>query len=267
MKFNFGKNWKNFINNKLDNERISIAEKSLKEFTIKNVKNNKTFLDIGSGSGLFSLAAKNLGYKVISLDLDKDSVQCTKYLKKKYHTNDKNWKIFSGSILDKSLVNKLPNSDVVYSWGVLHHTGQMWLALDNCIKKIKPNGKLFIAIYNDQGIRSRIWWMIKYNYNFLPNIFKKIYFLIVLILTYFFVLIKKLLLLDLKSLFRYFFNVKHNRGMSFYFNILDWIGGYPYEYSSFENLKRYCENKGLKIIKFKKNYSLGCHQIIFKKIN
>ena len=41
MKFNFGKNWKNFIDDKLDNERIGIAERSLKEFTIKNVKNDK----------------------------------------------------------------------------------------------------------------------------------------------------------------------------------------------------------------------------------
>lgn len=265
MKFNFGKNWKNFIDDKLDNERIGIAERSLKEFTIKNVKNDKIFLDIGSGSGLFSLAAKNLGYKVISVDVDKNSVECTKFLKKKYYKNDRNWKTLTGSILDNDLLRKLPHSDIVYSWGVLHHTGQMWVALDNCIRKLKPNGKLFIAIYNDQGFKSRIWWIVKYIYNYLPNILNQIYFLTILILIYFFILIKKILLLDLKSLFDYILNVKKNRGMSFYFNMLDWIGGYPYEFSSFENLKKYCENKGLKVIKFKKNNSLGCHQIVFKK--
>ena len=149
--------------------------------------------------------------------------------------------------------------------GVLHHTGQMWVALDNCIRKVKPNGKLFIAIYNDQGIRSRIWWIIKYIYNYLPNYLKKIYFLLILLLTYLFVFLKKILFLDLKSLFNYILNVKQNRGMSFYFNMLDWIGGYPYEYSSLESLRKYCENKGLKVIRFKKNYSLGCHQIVLKK--
>ena len=65
----------------------------------------------------------------------------------------------------------------------------MWVALDNCIRKVKPNEKLFI-IYNDQGIRSRIWWIIKYIYNYLPNYLKKIYFLLIL-LTYLFVFLKK----------------------------------------------------------------------------
>jgi len=265
MKFNFGNNWQNFIDNKLDEERVDIAEKSLIEFSVKKNRKEKTFLDIGSGSGLFSLAAKRLGYKVISMDVDQDSVNCTKFLKKKYFKNNKNWKIFNGSILDEKIIEKMPNSDVVYSWGVLHHTGHMWLALDNCIRKLKPKGKLFIAIYNDQGIKSRLWWIVKYIYNYLPNYLKKIYFILILILTYFFVLLKKILLFDLKNLFNYILNVKQNRGMSFYYNMLDWIGGYPYEYSSFENLKKYCENKGLKVIKFKKNYSLGCHQIVFKK--
>ncbi len=266
MKFNFGNNWQNFIDNKLDDERINIAEKSLKEFSIKRNKKAKTFLDIGSGSGLFSLAAKRLGYNVISMDVDIESVNCTKLLKKKYFNKDVSWKIFTGSILSNKIIKKMPNCDVVYSWGVLHHTGHMWQALDNCISKVKPRGKLFIAIYNDQGIRSRTWWIIKYIYNYLPNYLKKIYFLLILLLTYLFVFLKKILFLDLKSLFNYILNVKQNRGMSFYFNMLDWIGGYPYEYSSLENLRKYCENKGLKVIRFKKNYSLGCHQIVFKKI-
>ena len=95
----------------------------------------KTFLDIGSGSGLFSLAARRLGAKVHSFDFDSNSYGCTMELRKRYFDGDGNWKVEQGSALDRNYIESLGKFDIVYSWGVLHHTGAMWTALENWHQK------------------------------------------------------------------------------------------------------------------------------------
>jgi 2-polyprenyl-3-methyl-5-hydroxy-6-metoxy-1,4-benzoquinol methylase len=124
-RFEFGANWKAFLKT-LTPERIDVAEHSLIEMLSERPATGQTFLDIGCGSGLFSLAARRLGYSVHSFDFDKQSVACTFSLKEKYFPNDGNWMIEEGSILNKEFLSSLGKFDIVYSWGVLHHTGQMW---------------------------------------------------------------------------------------------------------------------------------------------
>ena len=63
--------------------------------------NGMTFLDAGSGSGLFSLAAYKLGARVYSFDYDPQSVECTKVLREEYCDNYENWTISHGSVLDE----------------------------------------------------------------------------------------------------------------------------------------------------------------------
>ena len=145
-RFKFGENWRNYIKN-INDDRIKKAENSLKNMLHQENLIGKNFLDIGSGSGLFSLAARNLGASVLSFDFDETSVCCTKELKKKFYPGDNDWKITQGSILDKEFLATLNKYDYVYSWGVLHHTGNMWEALNNVIKLVKFNGTLFISIY------------------------------------------------------------------------------------------------------------------------
>src|SRR3989339_882349 len=143
-RFAFGKNWKRFVDYALDERRIEEAVKSLKEFMKISDFNGKTFLDIGCGSGLFSYAAYKLGAKeVISFDIDIQSVKCCELLKSR-ENNPKNWKVIHGSILDKEFIKKLPRADIVYSWGVLHHTGKMWQAIENAAKLVKPGGCFYI---------------------------------------------------------------------------------------------------------------------------
>src|SRR5207237_4161917 len=153
-RFEFGKNWSRFLN-VLDERRIARAEESLKQMLEVDDLEGKRFLDIGSGSGLFSLAARRLGARVHSLDYDPQSIACTKELRRRYFNKDSDWRIEEGSALDADYLKSLGTFDVVYSWGVLHHTGAMWSALENAQLPVAEGGKLFVAIYNDLGSRSR----------------------------------------------------------------------------------------------------------------
>src|SRR5450432_3200778 len=119
-RFEFGKNWAAFLAG-MNDARIAAGEQSLREMLQIDSLQGKTFLDIGSGSGLFSLAARRLGAKIQSFDYDPASVACTRELKARYYPEDENWTVASGSVLDADYVNSLGRFDVVYSWGVLHH--------------------------------------------------------------------------------------------------------------------------------------------------
>ncbi|MCZ7622150.1 MAG: class I SAM-dependent methyltransferase [Candidatus Kuenenia sp.] len=129
-RFEFGKNWRHFFAC-INEDRILEAKRSLKIMLNVEDLEGKSFLDIGSGSGLFSLAARRLGAHVHSFDYDPQSVACTHELKRRYFPNDSNWTIGEGSALDTNYLSSLGTFDVVYSWGVLHHTGAMWEALGN----------------------------------------------------------------------------------------------------------------------------------------
>lgn len=125
-RFRFGENWSRFLNN-LSDEKVQEAEESLKNFPAADSLEGKTFLDVGCGSGLFSLAARNLGATVVSFDFDPDAVACAKSLKDLYYPKDLGWHIEEGSVLDESFLGGIRQADVIYSWGVLHHTGDSGL--------------------------------------------------------------------------------------------------------------------------------------------
>ncbi len=129
-RFEFGANWARFLS-VLNDERIEMAETSLKRMLEMDDLKGKTFLDIGSGSGLFSLAARRPGSRVHSFDYDPQSVACTAELKRRYFPEDANWTVEEGSVLDTDYLQGRGPFDVVYSWGVLHRTGAMWQALEN----------------------------------------------------------------------------------------------------------------------------------------
>lgn len=245
----------------LTEERIREAEKSLAAFLgLQNLR-GKTFLDIGSGSGLFSLAARRLGAEVCSFDFD-HSVSCTRELKRRYFPDDQQWQIRQGSILNDPMSNPSGNLIFVIPGGVLHHTGALYQALYNAQLPLKDKGILYVAIYNDQGFVSCLWRLIEKWY--CSGVFMKIIF-ILLFFTMFFLAGLIMDLLSLRNPGRRFTeHQKHHRGMSLIHDWLDWLGGYPYEPATIETINSFYENLSLQLIRCKKpKISFGNNEFLF----
>jgi len=262
LRFAFGANWARFLS-VLDDERIREAETSL--CTMLGVKSlaGKRLLDIGSGSGLFSLAARRLGAHVHSFDYDPQSVACTAELRRRYFPEDTNWIVDQGSALDTAYLQSLGQFDIVYTWGVLHHTGEMWLGIENAISRVLVGGRLFIAIYNDQGYKSHAWWFVKFLYNALPQPLNTIYAYALGILANVVNILKYTLKLEPMKAIRPLLEYKRKRGMSITHDLIDWMGGFPYEFAKYEVLEEYMKARGFQLVNGKVAKSLGCHEMVF----
>jgi len=264
-RFEFGQNWSQFLA-AVDDERIQQAVQSLKEMLEVDSLAGKTFLDIGSGSGLFSLAARRLGARVHSFDFDPKSVACTRQLKKTYFDGDDSWKIEEGSALDGEYVKSLGQFDVVYSWGVLHHTGDLWTAMENAQARVAPGGKFFIALYNDTGSQSARWFWIKKTYCGLPEILKTPFAVLVTIPGEVKLMAKSVLTLSPRTYTDSWTMYRRNRGMTKWRDIIDWVGGYPYEVSTPDEVFEFCKARGFQLTKLNcGRVGLGCNQFVFEK--
>lgn len=264
-RFEFGKNWNAFLAT-LDEERILKAEESLKTMLEVTDLREKSFLDIGSGSGLFSLAAKRLGAKVYSFDFDSNSYACTEELKRKFFPDDVNWKVEQGSALDRKYIESLGKFDIVYSWGVLHHTGEMWKALENASIPVAENGKLFIAIYNDTGSQAARWKWIKKTYCKLPKLLKTPFAVLAIAPEEGRKLISSVIALKPRTYINSWTRYKNGRGMNRWYDIVDWVGGYPYEVATPDEIFDFYKAKGYSLTKLKcGGVGLGCNEFVFKK--
>jgi 2-polyprenyl-6-hydroxyphenyl methylase/3-demethylubiquinone-9 3-methyltransferase len=233
IRFAFGKNWQNFLDTCMQDQRINSAVDSLRYLLKTQNLQIKTFLDVGCGSGLFSLAAYLLGAKkVISFDYGPDSVQASIKLRERMEIPAEKWEIFQGSILDNNFYPILDRADIVNSWGVLYHTGAMWQALDNAVNCLKPGGLLVISIYNKVDKRlggSTFWWRVKRTYN---QSLKIIQHLIEYSYVVYFCLGVAITLRNPFRIIKGYSSEASIRGMDFWHNVRDWVGGFPYEYAT-----------------------------------
>lgn len=264
-RFEFGKNWTRFLE-LLDDDRIKQAQESLKNMLGVESLEGKSFIDIGSGSGLFSLAARSLGARVHSFDYDPYSVACTTELKRRYFPGDDQWTVQEASALDANYLSNLGTFDVVYSWGVLHHTGSMWQALENVSKLVAPQGSLFIALYNDTGSQSSRWKWIKKTYNKLPGVLRVPFTLIVISPDELKSMASAVVRLKPGSYIKSWTQYDQRRGMNRWRDIIDWVGGYPYEVCTPDEIFDFFTAKGFILRKLNcGRVGLGCSQFVFTK--
>jgi len=262
QRFGFGENWNAFLK-VLDEGRIAEAQRSLRDFLAMDNLEGKSFLDIGSGSGLFSLVARRMGARVHSFDFDANSVGCAQELKRRYFPEDPNWIIGQGSVLDHTYVESLGQFDVCYSWGVLHHTDQLWRAIFNAQLTVAPGGLLYIAIYNDEGVISAIWETVKRTY--CRNAFGRAAMTAIFYPAFFF----GGLLLDLVKLrnpARRYSEHRKYRGMSLIHDWKDWLGGFPYERASTNRIEGFLANLGFdKVRTDRPDFGFGNNQFVFRR--
>jgi len=260
-RFGFGKNWARFLAD-IDEERIERAAGSLSLMLETTDLTGKTFLDVGCGSGLFSLAARRLGAKVRSFDYDTESVACTDELRRRFSRGDVDWVVEQGSILEDAYLAALPRFDIVYSWGVLHHTGALWEAVDKTAALVSPGGILFIAIYNDQGKRSRRWLGVKRLYNRLPRALRWAVLWPAFVRLWGPTFVRDTLKGRPLATWRGY--SKGPRAMSPWRDVVDWVGGYPFEVATPEAVVAFCTARGFSLRRKKTvGEGLGCNEFVF----
>ena len=265
-RFEFGANWARFLS-VLNEDRIAAAERGLQRMLQQPRLDGLTFLDIGSGSGLSSLAARRLGARVYSFDYDPQSVASTMELRRRYFPEDAAWTVERGSALDPQYLQTLGTFDIVYSWGVLHHTGRMWEALTTVTNLVTPGGRLFIAIYNDTGTQARRWHTIKKIYNRLPRPLRAPFAAVVSAPEEGKAMLRATLQLRPVEYFRDWSRYAAERGMSRWHDIIDWVGGYPYEFATPDEIFDFYRTRGFALEGLHVGgIGLGCNEFVFRRV-
>jgi SAM-dependent methyltransferase len=260
----FGKNWLKYSQT-IDSSHVESVTSDLAELLNIGDLKNKSVLDIGCGSGVHDVGFYHLGCRnLTAIDYDLDSIVATEYNLEKF-CPDAEFKILQGDILSEE-IKLLGTFDIVYSWGVLHHTGNLEAAIDNSASLVADEGFLAIALYR-KTLLCDFWKIEKKVYSRLPRFFQR-FFELIYISTFALglIMVKKI------SIVRYIKNYSTKRGMNFFVDVRDWLGGYPYESISSDELRKLMSSLG-----FSQVYSLeghdkigifgsGCDEFLFQKL-
>jgi SAM-dependent methyltransferase len=236
--FSFGRNWQKYLRG-LTPERLEQNRESLKTSLRRDSLEGLTFLDAGCGSGVFSQAALDLGAaEVISVDVDPYSISCARSLRSR-HPRSERWRIVPGSLLQPEFVASLPQVDVVYSWGVLHHTGAMWRAIESVLPLVKADGVCLLALYRAPP-KVDVHMRLKRTYNRLPRPARPL-----LAVAYWLNLVTQSSLSRRQAPWRYVVQYgRESRGMSLWRDVEDWLGGLPCEFAEAAEVEAFVEQHG-----------------------
>jgi 2-polyprenyl-6-hydroxyphenyl methylase/3-demethylubiquinone-9 3-methyltransferase len=202
-----------------------------------------------------------MGARVVSFDYDADSVACTEFLRTE-HAPEADWRVLQGSVLDPEFMANVGHFDVVYSWGVLHHTGDMEQAMSNAAQPVAGGGLLFVALYNDQGRWSRAWKRVKQAYVTGPRPLRAA------------LLVGSAVLLWSPSLARgirrgqplqEWRGYESTRGMSKRHDLVDWVGGYPFEVATPGYVFHFYKERGFDLVRMVTRTGLGCNEFVFRR--
>lgn len=271
-RFDFGANWSRFASS-VDSTTIDEAVRSLRELLppdrlpagrLEGVR----VLDAGCGSGLFSLAALRLGANVTAFDFDPNSVRTTRGLIDDWAsaTEAERFTLLHGSVLDPDFLARLGDFDIVYSWGVLHHTGSMWEACRLVGQRIAPGGALALALYHDTGAASTVWWYLKRIYVGLPALLRPILAVLLLLPIEAVALLRSLLRGSPADYVRRWTEYRSLRGMSRWHDHLDWVGGFPYEAATPDEVIAFCETQGLAHLRTTPAVAWGNNEFVFERV-
>lgn len=241
LRFEFGRNWSQFVRRNLNQECIDIARNHILAFVKRADLKGLDFLDIGSGSGINSAAASSAdANQICSFDYDPHSVAATRAVRM-WLGNARNWKVMRGDILDDGFISSLGTWSFVYSWGVLHHTGNVWRAIDNASRLVADNGLFYVALYSADVVPDPEFWLrIKREYN-LASRWKKqrmVWWYI-----WNFMMGRRLRRLP-ELLVRAAQYRRTQRGMSLFVNVRDWLGGWPMEFTRDADVVEFLKNRG-----------------------
>lgn len=254
MRFAFGANWQSFSRHALTPARAEQARAAFRDLLQGIDLAGTRFLDIGFGQGLGLVAAAELGANVLGVDVDADNLEALRQTQAAMgYAGPVPTRIVS--ILDDAFVEaSRGHFDVVHSWGVLHHTGSMWEAIDHATQLVAPNGHFICSIYNRHW-SSPLWSAVKWLYNALPPAGRRL----LIRLCYPVIYLAKWLVTGRNPR-------SMERGMDFMHDVVDWVGGYPYEYASAEQVRRFVEARGFDCLRTRAaGVPTGCNEFVFRR--
>jgi SAM-dependent methyltransferase len=264
----FGQNFKDNLLSSFNKSKLEETKKFITHFLEVDSLMGHTFLDAGCGSGVFTLAATELGADVFSFDIDDVAIQNTKKLLTDFGYTYDDSKIIIGDILQPEFIQSIDRFDYVMCWGVAHHTGQMWKSIDSVCHTVKDGGVLHLGIYNKAdgwGFYpdgrfgpSGFWRKIKRFYSRLPSILQSF--------------TDVLATVGIVCIYMVTFNnpikkLKENerRGMNWQSDLKDWLIGYPYEYATPEEVFLFMKKRGFSLTNLRTNNGLLTNNYVFRK--